>query len=111
MHLVDIQKEPISTTMGRGTSLFIEGYCPEVSSLIEFDVANVAHPVLSSGRLTSKGHTLAFGEHESYMETDCIKVKELVFGVARSQATEGQPPHDERGPNRRGVIGCGGPNK
>lgn len=60
-HLVDIQKQPIKSCGKRNIPLLIEGYRQEVPSLIDFDFADVACPVLSLERHIAKGYMFLFG--------------------------------------------------
>lgn len=59
--------------------------------------------------------TFAFGENESYMATDGVRVKTYptgkTFVLRMSQAGEGQLPHDNIGPSGRAVIGRGSSSK
>lgn len=64
VRLVDILKQPIKSCGKRSVPLFVEGYGQEVPTLTEFNVANVAYPMLSFARLISKGCAFSFGKRE-----------------------------------------------
>lgn len=61
---VGIQKQPIKSYGKRNMPLRIEASNHQPPALVEFDVAVMAHPVLSRGRLNSNGYMFSFYHKE-----------------------------------------------